>query len=274
MSENLNKKELFFHVGLAKTGSTYLQNKFFHKLNGIRYIHTSKFYKYESIIAESNEERLMFSREFDRQFFDETGKIAKLYPNAKVIMILRSNEKWIASQYRRYVKNGGSKDIKNFIDITDNKGVWKNEEALFFPKLEFLKKHFINQPLVLFYEEFKEDPHKVFQKIADYTGTEYIKEQISLKAKHKSYSEKQLLFVKNITQRLYKKDPDEFTKGEVSWLKYRSRWLVLHLALYFAKIFPIKYKVKLINQDDLKAYKAFYKDDWERCKQFSKEYSA
>lgn len=272
MSENSVNKELFFHVGLAKTGSTYLQNKFFHKLEGIKYIHTSKFYKYERIISQSNEKRLLFSREFDRQFFDETAKIANLYPNAKIIIVLRSNEQWIASQYRRYVKNGGSKDINEFIDITDNKGVWKNEEALFFPKLEFLKQHFKNLPLVLFFEDFKKNPHQVFQKIADYTGTEYHRENVSLKAKHKSYSEKQLLFVRRLVRK-YKILSVKYSDNQ-SWLQYRSRWFLLHIFLYIAKLLPLNLKEELIKNEQLDEYKSFFIIDWEQCKVFAKEKSA
>ena len=269
-----NLKELYFHVGLAKTGSTYLQNKFFHKLKGIKYIHTSEFYKYNEIISSAKEEKLLFSREFDRQFFDETLKIAEKYPDAKIIIVLRSNEKWIASQYRRYVKNGGSRSFKKFIDIEKDKGVWKIEDAFFVPKLKFLETHFANKPLILFYEEFKESPHKVFQKIADYTGTEYKKEEIDLKPKHKSYSDKQLLFVRNITRKFYKKEPPEFSEGKVSWLKFRLRWLILHLFLYLAKIAYVKSEKNLIPKTDLETYKEFYKEDWNNCKKIAEKISA
>lgn len=268
-----NKKELFFHVGLSKTGSTYLQNRFFSKLNEIKYIHTSEFYNYNTLIEKNDEARLLFSREFDRQFVDETSKIAEKYPEAKIIIVLRSNEQWIASQYRRYVKNGGSKMFEDFINIKTNKGVWKIEDALFLPKLQFLKKHFNNLPLILFYDDLKKTPHNFFLKIADYTLSNYDKQKVSLNPKHKSYSEKQLLFVRNITKRFYKKDPEEFTKGDVSWLSFRSRWLILHFTLYLAKIIPVKYKNKLISISQLSDYQAFYKDDWDKCLQFAKENS-
>lgn len=269
-----NIKELYFHIGLAKTGSTYLQNKFFHKLEGIKYIHTSKFKHYNDIIASCKEEKLLFSREFDRQFFDETLKIAEKYPYAKIIIVLRINEQWIASQYRRYVKNGGSCSFENFINIKTNKGVWKIEDALFLPKLKFLKRHFNNPPLILFYDEFKENPHKIFEKTAKYTNTEYNKDSVDLKAKHKSYSDKQLLFVRKLTRRFYKKDPYEFTAGEVTWIKYRTRWLILHIILYLAKIIPNKKDEQLIPENQQAEYKLFYQKDWVSCREFAKENSA
>ncbi|NPA69044.1 MAG: hypothetical protein GXO50_10585 [Chlorobi bacterium] len=274
MENNNNLKELFFHTGLAKTGSTYLQNKFFTELKGIKYIHTSKFYRYNRIISESKEKRLLFSREFDRQFFDETLKIAEKYPYAGIIIVLRSNEKWIASQYRRYVKNGGSRSFEEFIDIRTNKGVWKIEDALFLPKLKFIKRHFSKPPLILFYEEFAENPFKTFDKIAKYTNSQYEKSKINLKPKHKSYSDKQLLFVRNLTGKYYKKDPYEFADDEVTWIKYRTRWLILHIFLYLAKIIPLKNDKQLISDESLKIYKDFYEKDRLQCIEFAKENSA
>lgn len=268
-----NIKELYFHVGLAKTGSTYLQNKFFHKLKGIKYIHTSKFKHYNDIIKSCKEKKLLFSREFDRQFFNETLKIAEKYPYAKIIIFLRSNEQWIASQYRRYVKNGGSEPFNNFINIKTNKGIWKIEDAMFLPKLKFLKRHFNNAPLILFYEEFKENPHKTFQKIADYTNSSYNENTVDLKAKHKSYSDKQLLFVRKITRYFYKKRSSEFINDKESWLKFRTRWIILHIILYIAKILPADNNI-LIPENQAEEYKMFYEKDWLACKEYAEKHSA
>jgi hypothetical protein len=266
------QKTLYFHVGLSKTGSTYVQNKFFHKLKGIKYIHTSKFYAYDKIIVECKENKLLFSREFDRQFEREVSKLAAKYPHAKIIVVLRSTEQWIASQYRRYVKNGGYAHFEDFIDIRDDKGIWKIKDAYFFPNLIYLKENFVNPPLVLFYEELKQDPHAFFMKIVNYTETNYNKEQISLSAKHKSYSDKQLLFVRNITQKLKIEDHYKRTDAKLSWFTYRRRWLVLHLALYLAKLIPLKYKTELIPINLLSEYKEFYKEDWNKCLEFSRNF--
>jgi hypothetical protein len=269
-----HNKHLYFHVGLAKTGSTYLQNKFFHKLSGLRYIHTSKFYKYNEYVKKYKDLPLLFSREFDRQFHRETLKIAQKYPQAKILIVLRSNEQWIASQYRRYVKNGGSVDIEDFIDVQNNKGLWKIEDARFLDKLEFLIENFKEKPLILFYNEFKKDPYHTFDRIAQYTNSSYKKESVSLNPKHKSYSEKQLLFLKKHTKRWYKKGPYHTGSKDISWWKFRSRWLILHIGLYLAKILPLKYDEQLIPEESLKKMKDFFSSDWNKCKVFAEKHSA
>ncbi len=270
-NENMydSTKSLFFHVGLSKTGSTYLQNKFFHHLKGIKYIHTSKYKRYNKIIRESQEDKLLFSREFDRQFETEMLKIAQHYPSAKIIIVLRSTEHWIASQYRRYVKNGGYASFENFIDINTDTGIWKIKDANFYPHLLFIEEHFIHKPLLLFYDELKQNPYNFFNKIADYTGTSFEDKSISLTSKHKSYSDKQLLFVRNITEKLKISDHYKFNDHKLSWFKYRKRWLVLHLALYLAKILPLNYKSELISVNSLNRYKEFFKEDWNKCLEYS-----
>ncbi|RLD17565.1 MAG: hypothetical protein DRI36_03430, partial [Caldiserica bacterium] len=99
-------KEVYFHVGLGKTGSKYLQFVFFPKLKGIYYIHFSKYKKSKEIIKRKNFKKFLVSREFDRQFEDEINWFSKDFPDAKPIMVLRRHDSWILSQFKRFIKNG------------------------------------------------------------------------------------------------------------------------------------------------------------------------
>ena len=49
----MNNKKIFFHVGLAKTGSTFLQKNFFPKLKNIKYISTHKYKRCINIIKKT-----------------------------------------------------------------------------------------------------------------------------------------------------------------------------------------------------------------------------
>ncbi len=257
-------KDIFFHVGLSKTASTYLQNRFFNKLKGINYIGNHNYKKYQEIIENSKDDKLLVSREFDRQFDQEVEKFAKYYPDAKVIIVLRRHDSWMASQYRRFVKNGGTKEFEQFFDVQNDNGLWAVKDALFYPKLKKLDELFSTKPLVIFYDEIKNDILGVFDKIAKFTGTTYNKENINLTSKHKSYSEKQLKFLKKVCV-IFKND-----YRSQNYLLSRGRWLICHLFLYIAVIIPhfLFSKKPLINPDTLNKVKEHLADDWQKCKSF------
>jgi hypothetical protein len=113
----MTKPEIFFHVGLGKVASTYLQHSFFPQLQGIHYIKTSKYKHSPEIIAKGEYDRYFVSREFDQQLEDEVRWFSGFYPQARPIIIFRRHDSWIASQYRRYVKNGGYLPFKGFFDV-------------------------------------------------------------------------------------------------------------------------------------------------------------
>jgi hypothetical protein len=79
------------------------------------------------------------------------------------------------------------------------------------------------------------------------------------------------MFVKNITRKLRINDHYKVSEEKMTRFRYRKRWLVLHLALYLAKILPLKYKEALIPEAFLAEYKAFYQDDWNKCIEFAKK---
>lgn len=261
-------KQIFFHVGLSKTASTYLQNRFFNKLNGIYYIGNHNYKYYERIITESQDEKILVSREFDQQYNRELEKFAKLYPSAKLIIVLRRHDSWIASQYRRYVKNGGSKEFEEFFDVEKNNGLWKIHDAEFYPKLMKIEELFDQKPLVLFYEDMRKDVFKFFNEISEYTDTKYDKNNINLTSKHKSYSEKQLKFVKKAC-RIFKRD---FRRK--NFFLSKSRWLICHLFLYIAAITPnfLMSKKRLITPESLEKVKVFFDEDWQKCYQYKDDF--
>lgn len=257
--------DIFFHVGLGKTGSTYLQHKFFPKLKGVHYIHHTNYKRALRIIGQKKHNRYFVSREFDRQFLDEIKKFSAAYPDTSPIMILRQQDSWIASQYRRFTKNGTGLYFKEFIDIDENKGRWDIKELNFYEKIQQLEHYFNQKPLVLLYDELRNSPEVFFEKIAIYTNTTYNLSAISLKPKHKSYSKKQLILVRRFARKMLRKfDEQWFDRTKTG---RRIRKIVTHLIMYFHWIVPKSklYDEVLIEPEELEKIRKHFENDWQQC---------
>ncbi len=271
-------KEIYFHVGLAKTGSTFLQKNFFPYLKNIKYVSTHDYINSIDIINKTNYKSYLISREFDKQFEREIKKFISYFPDTKIIVVFRRHDQWIASQYKRAVKNGWYLDFKNYYNI-NNKGIWKNSDLTYMNKLKIIKKYSKSKPLILKFEELKKDPFNYLNKISNYTDSKYLKTEISLKNVHKSYSEKQLIFLKKFCKIFKKTPPKYYDYQEITldktirntnrikhWLLYRPWWLLFHLVMYTSLLIPKSLIVKnsLINKNDLAEIKNKFKEDWKK----------
>ena len=271
-------KEIYFHVGLAKTGSTFLQKNFFPYLKNIKYISTHDYINSIDIINKTNYKSYLISREFDKQFEREIKKFISYFPDTKIIVVFRRHDQWIASQYKRSVKNGWHWSFKNYYNI-NNKGIWKNSDLTYMNKLKIIKKYSKSKPLILKFEELKKDPFNYLNKISNYTDSKYLKTEISLKTVHKSYSEKQLIFLKKFCKIFKKTPPIYYDYQEITldktisntnrikhWLFYRPWWLLFHLVMYTSLLIPKSLIVKnsLINKNDLAEIKNKFKEDWKK----------
>jgi len=265
-------KEIFFHVGLGKVASTYLQYAFFPKLKGLQYIQRTKYQKSPYIIKKSAENRFLVSREFDQQLEEECRWFSSFFPEAKIILIFRRHDSWIASQYRRFVKNGESLTFTEFIDVKEDNGLWKLSDLDFYKKIEVVKKYFpLHEPLILFYEDLKSEPWGFFKKIADYLGATFEESEISLDKIHTSYNEKQLKVIRSISGYIFKQNP-KFSKVRFfRWLQRRSRLLACYFILYPAALIPKDWisKKPLIDPGELEAVREFFKEDWEKVRLYA-----
>ena len=69
-------KNIYFHVGISKTGSTFLQKRVFPRLSKITYIPTNKYYRvFEEIVAFSSQAYVISLQWLTYDFLipDETG---------------------------------------------------------------------------------------------------------------------------------------------------------------------------------------------------------
>lgn len=265
------KKEVYFHLGLGKTGSTYLQYKVFPKFKGVHYIQRTKYKHCFDIIKNTNHKKYFVSNEFDRQFPYELNRIAHEFPNARVIIVLRRHDSWLASQYRRWVKNGYSRSFSEFIDLEHDSGEWKQSEALFFPYIEMVRQKLKSNPLVILYDDMVKNPIGTIQLMASFMGADFDPSSISLKPKHASYSSKQLRY----RRAWNKKIPADIRLSKFKPLGFIQKILfikaVRYGSLYLAKILPehMAPQEPLTPASYLKEIEAFYREDWEKCVDFA-----
>jgi len=265
-------RQIYFHVGLAKTASTWLQHKVFPKFRGIYYVKNTRYHHYASIINKSHHPKYLVSREFDRQLEREASRFALLYPDAYPIIVLRRHDTWIASQYRRRVKNGFGLSFEAFLDLDQDKGYWKQSDLYLFPKLQVLEKYFSQKSLILFYEDLQSNPIAFVDKIAGYCGAEYAQDHISLVHAHPSYSDKQLKVLRRVSRHLF--SPVQEFSGPRAWRRIQklSRSLAIYSILYPSLLFPDAWSPKeaLISNEQLEMIRNKYSDDWQRCLDYAK----
>jgi len=264
---------IYFHVGLGKVASTYLQYRFFPRLKGIHYIQRTRFKSSHRIIEKGNSDKYLLSREFDRQLEQKVAEFAQSFPQTRSILFLRRHDAWIASQYRRHIKNGSSRSLQEFLDLTYDQGRWQINDLYFMPRIRALEEHFSCKPLVLFYEDIKKNPFRFFDALAAYMGVDYDSSAISLKPFHTSYNDKQLKLMRKWGSRLFRKERQLPDQPVAKWIKRRSEMLLSYLLLYGAVALPDRMVAdeELYPQDYLQAIRHYYQDDWQQCIQYARE---
>ena len=164
--------KIFIHVGLHRTGTTFLQQHVFPKLN-VNYIHVDAKDIMKKADIKDGQINLLSSEYFsgapldfknpnygadDR--FDIAYKLKQLYPDAEIILVLRIKEDWKRSLYQQYIKSKGYISREHFDEKFDNEFLEYNTYITYLEKLFGTMK--VN---VLVYEDLKLDYGRFVEKI-------------------------------------------------------------------------------------------------------------
>ncbi len=271
----IHPKEIFFHVGLARAASTYLQHKVFPHFRGVYYIPPNHYRRYQDIITRTTAPKYLVSREFDQRLESESSKFAHVFPDARVIIVLRRPDHWIASRYRQLVKNGFALSFPDFFDIEHDSGLWKISAASMWTKIQIIETYFHHTPLVLFQEDLTTAPFEVFDTLARCMGSTYDRERISLHPYHTSYSDKQLAVMLHVSKRLFSMHPTHGNTRWSHWVRRRARLLACYGILYPAALVPaalVRHQ-PLIAPQTLEKIKDYFAEDWQRCQEYARQHN-
>jgi hypothetical protein len=267
-----NKPEIFFHVGMGKAASTFLQYNVFPRFRNIHYIQRTQYRRAITIIRKGKYSRYLVSGELDNRLFKNyIREFASFFPETKTIIILRKHDSWIASQYKRYVKNGNPWSFNEFFDIGNDQGFWKQKDLYFFPLISILEKYFNYKPLVLFYDDLRADPEKFIRKIGDFIGADYDISRIDYSHKHSSYNEKQLKAIMAVSQCVNIRRKRKGDNKTLRVIRGLIPNLIRYSTLYVAIILPdsLFSKQDLIPPAFLEEIRKKYNADWEKCLEYA-----
>ena len=160
--------DILLHVGLHKTGTTFLQRNVF------PYIKDSVVY-YDNIpVRDCDKDKLVIvsDERFTcslRPYHDIANarlgwvrRLKKSYPDAKILIILRDKKRFVKSLYSQYVKSGGIYEYGRW-----RKTVFDEDSLDYNTLINMYKKNF-NSVLFLPFEYLKQDEYQFIKTICDY----------------------------------------------------------------------------------------------------------
>lgn len=166
----------YFHIGLHKTATTYLQDVVFPRWPGIRYM---RFRNLEYFLALPDTGKYLVSCEnMSGTTFaplDERRRglkrLARMFPGANVIIAFRPHGDYMASLYSQYLRYGGQATFDGFFSLNLDDAVWRGGDLSYKTLIETTEDAFETKPFVFQLGELKRDPSGLFADLARFIGT-------------------------------------------------------------------------------------------------------
>ncbi len=269
-------KKVTIHIGMPKTGSTWLQTFILPALTSIDVCYRESF-RY-SVLEWSNKNLLISyenfvgypyileSRGMDGWMKTRERALANLsflFPAADIILIVRKQTELVKSLYNQYVRIGGHISFHDY--IAGNSKYSLEKHALeYMPLINWIKNIFSGRILLINYNLFQNNKEKFGQIFLDFTGADdYINFSKSGSVKiNKSLSRVQVKYL-TLLNRMFRNDysPDGLRLPGKKTYK-RMRKAVLSLACLASWNEPDG----IYKKEDIETIDEYYLEDWSKIK--------
>jgi hypothetical protein len=169
MKKNI-QLQVVIHLGLPKTGTTFLQKAIFSNFPDINYIERNFNLKTKiqtnklNLISEeglSGSYYRTINNEDNR--FDIANKLKLLFPNAKILLGIREQNKWIRSMYSQAVREGCPHSFNKWYELI-------NKNFLDVDKYVKYLKNLFSDVYIFNFEELKNNREYTIKNICDFIG--------------------------------------------------------------------------------------------------------
>lgn len=116
----------YFHIGMCKTATTFMQNEVFPRWPGINYL-KSRNLEYFLLLKE-NEKYLISCEGFTGRMFGTIEEkcqsvyyLSRMFKDSNIIISVRRHGGYLGSLYSQYLRYGGHGDMADFIDLTGDR---------------------------------------------------------------------------------------------------------------------------------------------------------
>ena len=273
----MSERQTYFHVGYARAASTFLQKAVFPALTDIQYIPRNRFRVRESEKKRFHSDKILMSREAGKRIFSRCDEVWTTF-NSRIVISLRRHDALVASNYRLHIKRGHSTRFAQYLDLEEDKGVWKKEQFNYMRLIKHVERTTGKKPIVLIFEDYIADPDYYIRLLCASLDCGIDQQVLSHKPVHKSYTDKQLRLRRQCAEFFGNRDfdqnlPENTTEKHGRVLQYLKRRLMLWASALFmlgAKFAPDSWvsDEALVDKERLGQIKDFYQDDWQACVDF------